>query len=106
MIKKIKDEIQLSRFDVIDFLDDGETVIAFLRLAIAEGDEDFIAKAIKDVARGYDKIKEENKNLKKKLEITTKGLNGICDIARITNRKARTALKDVNNLLVFLEGNK
>ena len=64
-----KDEIKLSKFDVIDFLDDGETVIAFLRLAIAEGDEDFIAKAIKDVARGYDKVKGENKKLKEQLEI-------------------------------------
>ena len=69
MIKKIKDEIQLSKFDVIDFLDDGETVIAFLMLAIAEGDEDFIAKCIKDVARAYDKIKNQIADLSKKVHI-------------------------------------
>lgn len=68
----MKDEMKLSRFDVIDYLDDGEAVIIFLTLAIEEGDEDCIAKCIKDVARGYDKIKGENKELKKQLKEANK----------------------------------
>ena len=74
---KKKDETKLSTFDVIDYLCDGEAVILFLALAIAEGDEDCIAKCIKDVARGYDKIKGENKKLKKQLDIATKALKKI-----------------------------
>ena len=77
MIKKMKDEMKLSRFDVIDYFYNGEAVILFLMLAIAEGDEDCIAKCIKDVARGYDKIKGENKKLKKQLSIATKALKKI-----------------------------
>lgn len=104
-----KDEIKLSKFDVIEFLDDGETVIWFLRTAITEGDEDCIIKAIKDVGRAFDKVIEENKRLKKKLEIATKALNRICEIctlntkqplyiAQFTNRKVKVSLKEMEGV--------
>ena len=81
MIKK--DELKLSRFDVIDYLDDGEVVINFLRVAIEEGDEDCIEKAVKDVGRAFDKVIEENNKFKKQLKIIKlayKALEEISDV--------------------------
>lgn len=43
--------MELKKFDVVDFLDNDETLIEYLNAALAENDPDFFTKALGDVAR-------------------------------------------------------
>lgn len=43
--------MKLKKFDVVDFLDNDETLIEYLNVALRENDPAFFAKALGDVAR-------------------------------------------------------
>jgi probable addiction module antidote protein len=47
----VQEMIKLSKFDVADYLDSQETIIAYLNEALELGDADFIYHALETIAR-------------------------------------------------------
>ena len=50
--------MKIKKFDVVDFLDSDEAIIEYLNTALEEGDSDFFVKAVGDVTRAKDMMKD------------------------------------------------
>jgi hypothetical protein len=51
---------ELTTFDAVDFLESGAIIKAFLYSAIEEDDEEFLMKAIDDVAEAFDRRRTDS----------------------------------------------